>query len=124
MIVIAVISILTAIAYPVYTQHMTKARRSEAQIALLNLAASMERYAAIKNGSYEGATLSELGVAATTAHGFYTLAIAQTSASGYELQAIPNAVQAHNDILCKTLMIDQRGRKQQMGLGTMQECWG
>ncbi len=44
MIVVAIIAIIAAVAYPAYTQHIIKARRSDAEGALLNFANAMERY--------------------------------------------------------------------------------
>jgi type IV pilus assembly protein PilE len=43
MIALAVLSILTAIAYPSYQESMTKSRRADAKSALLELSVSMER---------------------------------------------------------------------------------
>lgn len=44
MIVVVIIGILAAIAYPSYTRWITETRRSDAQNALLDLAARQERY--------------------------------------------------------------------------------
>ncbi|MGO1503151.1 MAG: type IV pilin protein [Marinobacter sp.] len=54
MIVVAIIGIIAAIAYPSYTQYVERARRSDAQGALMGLAAAMERHRTT-NGSYMGA---------------------------------------------------------------------
>jgi type IV pilus assembly protein PilE len=44
MIVVAVIAILAAIAFPSYTEHVRKSRRVEAKNALLDLASRQERF--------------------------------------------------------------------------------
>lgn len=44
MIVVVIIGILAAIAYPSYSQWVTETRRSDAQAALMDLAAKLERY--------------------------------------------------------------------------------
>ena len=44
MVAVMIIGILAAIAYPSYTQWVTETRRSDAQGALMNLAAMQERY--------------------------------------------------------------------------------
>ena len=56
MIVVVIISILAAIAYPAYQSQLQQSRRIDAQTALLELAQYMERYYTT-NGSYTGATL-------------------------------------------------------------------
>lgn len=54
MIAVAIVGILAAIAYPSYVEHIRKSRRAEAQVALMSLAAALERHYTVK-GSYEGA---------------------------------------------------------------------
>src|SRR5690606_38472416 len=51
MIVVAIIGILAAIAYPSYQDHVRKSRRADAQTALLELAQFMERHYTT-NGRY------------------------------------------------------------------------
>ena len=51
MIAVAVVGILAAIAYPSYQEHVRKARRADAQTALLELAQFMERHYTA-NGRY------------------------------------------------------------------------
>ncbi|MEY6434224.1 type IV pilin protein [Thioalkalicoccus limnaeus] len=49
MIVVAIVGILAAIAYPSYQDHIRKARRADAQAALLELAQFMERHYTLNN---------------------------------------------------------------------------
>lgn len=51
MIVVVIVAILAAIAYPAYTNAITKARRSDGVDALLNIQALQEKYRA-NNPSY------------------------------------------------------------------------
>jgi type IV pilus assembly protein PilE len=44
MIVVAIVAILTAIAYPSYTEHVRKSRRADAQSVMLEAAQFMERF--------------------------------------------------------------------------------
>lgn len=57
MVVMAILGILATFALPAYNDHVTKARRRDAQGALMGLANAMERYFTV-NSSYSGATLA------------------------------------------------------------------
>ena len=59
MIVVVVIGILTAIAYPSYRQYAAKAKRNEAKSALLQIATLQERFY-LQNGEYT-ADMTKLG---------------------------------------------------------------
>lgn len=58
MIVVAIIGILAAIAYPSYQEYVIRARRADAQGALEGLAAAMERHYT-QNGTYSGASADD-----------------------------------------------------------------
>ena len=49
MVSVAVIGILSAIAYPSYLQHVRKSRRADAKSGLMDLAARQERYFSVNN---------------------------------------------------------------------------
>ena len=61
MIVVAVIGILAAIAYPAYTDSVLKGRRAQARTALLELMQQQERYMTQRN-AYLDFTTSNTGV--------------------------------------------------------------
>ena len=106
MIVVAIIGILAAIAYPSYQSSVEKARRSDAQGALLGLANAMERHFTANN-SYLGAGSPNTGspsiypneVPMDGSTKFYDLTIAAATASTYTLRATPKNGQAGNGIL-------------------------
>lgn len=79
MIAVAVMAILVTIAYPSYTQYVLKTRRTEALDALYSLQIAQEKWRAT-NPSY--GTLANLGIAATTPSGRYTLAVTLPAAPG------------------------------------------
>ncbi|RMF13161.1 MAG: prepilin-type N-terminal cleavage/methylation domain-containing protein, partial [Gammaproteobacteria bacterium] len=54
MIVVAIVGILAAIAYPAYTENIASSRRADAQAALIGFAGALERYYAANN-KYTGA---------------------------------------------------------------------
>ncbi len=90
MIVVAVIGILAAIAYPSYQDYVHKAKRAEAHAALLNIQLAQEKWRASHTSFTTALTTAHpngLGLAATTAEGDYSLAITAASAVGYTLTA-------------------------------------
>jgi type IV pilus assembly protein PilE len=49
MVTVAIVAILSAIAYPAYTEYILKSRRTDAKNALLDLAARQERFYSLNN---------------------------------------------------------------------------
>ena len=54
MITVAIIGILSSVGYPSYMSHIQKAKRSEAQAALVSMATAMEQWRVENNNSYCG----------------------------------------------------------------------
>ncbi len=101
MIVIAIIGILGAIAYPSYQESVRTSRRSDAMAALLEESQRAERYYSI-NGTYVGWAVA----GSTSEEGFYTIATSATpTASAFALTATPTGVQ--NGDSCGTFSINQ-----------------
>jgi len=110
MIVIAVVGILAAIAYPSYQESLKKGRRSDAQGVLMGLAGAMERHYT-NNNSYIGAgtdgadfatgdptiyaTESPLDGSAK----YYDLDITVATANTYTLQATAKNAQVGDGVL-------------------------
>lgn len=122
LITLSIVAILTAIAYPSYQHHMTKVHRTEAQVALVDLAARMERYYIENNYSYAHATITKLDTNKQISSKFYELSIEATD-NTYLLSATPLNKQAKNDTQCGTLTLDQLGRKDKTGQANLKECW-
>ncbi|OOZ34951.1 type IV pilin protein [Solemya velesiana gill symbiont] len=110
MIVLAVISILVAVGYPLYTDYVYKARRADAKAVLLESAQFMERYYT-ENMSYSGAALPTALQTAPRSYdasrAFYTVSVNSASATAFTLTATPTAKQTADD--CGTMTIDQTG---------------
>lgn len=108
MIVVAIIGIIASIAYPSYTQYVERARRSDAQGALMGLAAAMERHRTV-NGTYAGAGAGGADTGAPSIYSaeapvdgnpkFYDLTIEAANATSFQLQATPKNGQAGDGIL-------------------------
>jgi type IV pilus assembly protein PilE len=75
MIVVVIIGILAAIAFPSYQDYVRKSRRSDASIAINRVIQAQERWRA-NNVNY--GTLTNLGLSTTSDNGYYSIAV-----SGY-----------------------------------------
>ena len=103
MIVIAIIGILAAIAYPSYQNYKVRAHRVEAQSELMSIAHSMSLYKN-SNGNYTAATISQVyGSVVTPKQGtaLYDLSLDVTR-STWLLIAKPKSgtTQADNGWIC------------------------
>ncbi|WP_218814057.1 type IV pilin protein [Rickettsiella endosymbiont of Dermanyssus gallinae] len=116
LITLSIIGILASIAYPIYTHAITKTRRTEAKIALINLANQMEIYYLENNNSYADASLSKLGVNEKTDKNFYHLSLSSTNNS-YKLVATAT----FTDPEWRRLLLNELGEK--TNLGNSQLCW-
>ena len=119
MIVVVIIAILSAIAYPAYTRYVYKSRRADAYAALNQDQAIMERcYAQYFSYTPNPAcpALSSL-----SPQNFYRIATSNLTATTYTLTATPQGAQA-GDTQCTSLSLDQAGNKTSTGPGS--NCWG
>lgn len=108
MIVVAIVGILAAIAYPSYRDQVIKSRRSDAHSVLLDVAARQERFY-FDNGSYANAlsALSYSADAIDTPEGYYSVSITASSATSYTITAAAQGDQASDG----DLTLDNLGNK-------------
>ena len=112
MIVVVIIGILTAIAYPNYREYVTRAKRTEAKAALLQIATQQERFY-LQNNSYTQ-DLLVLGFATTpnftTDSESYVINVGAADANNFTATA---TFQLGGDEAgkCLTFQIDGRGAK-------------
>lgn len=88
---IAIAAILSLVAYPAYSHAVQRARRCDAQAALLKLQMAEERHRA--NHTRYG-SLAEVGVASRTTDGHYTLTMPSYDETGYEVVATAGGAQS------------------------------
>jgi type IV pilus assembly protein PilE len=122
LITLTIISILTALLIPIYTNYFVQTKRIEAAMLLSQLALAIEKYY-IENNTYREATLSLLHFPEVIIDGNYRLSIRQATNYDYLLAAKPLGKQATRDNRCKTLLLSSTGKKMVTGKGTIQECW-
>lgn len=111
LIVIAIIGIISAVAYPSYQESVKSSRRADAQAALLGFSQAMERHF-IGEGTYMGAAIGDTDSGAPTIYSttspvdsptsFYNLKIVSSAVLTYTLAAEPVGVQAGDGVLILT----------------------
>lgn len=91
LIVIMIISVLAAFAYPSYQDYVENARRTEMQGDIMMLASSLETYRS-QNLSYGGAELSSLAPSLDT-NDYFVVSLNQdplpSGAQSFEITAVP-----------------------------------
>ena len=119
MLVIVIISVLAAIAYPNYSEFTARAKRTEAKAILLEIASNQERF--YLNANRFG-TLTELGYAdpLVTDSQSYTVSIPLNDASNFVVTAAYNRRGSEFD-RCSSFTIDGRGNK--TSAGSIANCW-
>lgn len=105
-IVMGIVCILAIIAIWMYRGNVTKSRRADAMNTLMSISLAEERYRA-SNTQY-GSLAQVWGGVTTTHGGFYTIAISNTSATGYTITATAQGTQAtdtENATACNSLQL-------------------
>jgi len=123
MAVVAIISILAAIAYPMYTKQVIRGKRSEGRAALTDAAARLERFYS-DNSKYATADNTfPPGISTTSENGHYTLSIATTG--NYQTYTLTATPATFTDPDCGNLTLDQAGTRGRSGSGaSVRDCWG
>ncbi|MEW6352829.1 MAG: type IV pilin protein [Pseudomonadota bacterium] len=127
MIVVAIIGILAAIAYPSYQDSVRKGRRAEAITALYQMQLAQEKWRATHT-SYT-TTLSDLGFSTanipSSGTTYYQIAVTAASSTGFTATATAQSAGGQNQdkagsVSCTPLTITQNGPD----LTTQAACWG
>lgn len=122
MIVVAIIGILAAIAYPSYLEYVKKSNRAEATVVLMESAQALERFYSV-NGSYldSGSVAPVFPTnSPTTGTANYTVAAAGARNS-FTLTATPTGSMSGDD--CGNLSITHSGVKGASGSKGVADCW-
>ena len=133
MIVVAIVSMIAAFAYPSYMQYVVNTKRTAATSALLQIADRQQQFF-MDNKSYSN-DLTALGfaanplvvndngrsVAAGDADAVYSISLSNVAATTYTITAAPLNGQLSRDTECGSLALDQAGARGNSGGGD--DCW-
>lgn len=113
MIVVAVIGILAAIAYPSYQSSVVKGRRAAAAACMMDGAQRMQRWYTT-NLTYVGAPAPQCEPQLAA---FYSVVnnVPAATATTYVMTAQPLGAQSTHDTRCGTLTVNQAGVKTKSG---------
>ncbi|WP_347483899.1 type IV pilin protein [Vandammella animalimorsus] len=123
MIVVAVVAILSAIAYPSYQEYVRRGHRAEARAGLLHAAQWLEQ-AATAQGTYPLTAQFPAGLQ-TVPNGRYAIALASPDGVSFTLTATPQAGQVGDR--CGAYTLTNTGLRGANGSTTgniVTECWG
>lgn len=132
MVVVAIISVIAAIAMPSYTNYITRANRSAAKAVMVRITDRQEQFF-LDNKQY-APNLQALGydelamgvddngnvVPMADPDRIYIVAVGITL-NGYVVGGIPQLAQVQRDANCGVLIIDQAGNRSNSGPGD--NCW-
>ena len=122
MIVVVVVGILAAVAYPSYQEYLRKTRRVDAKIALMSAAQTLERYYT-ENMSYADA---DNVLASASDDGYYSLSFASGSptANAFTIKAAPVNAGPQNGDKCGTFTLNNLGQKSvENATLSASQCW-
>ena len=130
LVVLALVGVLAALAYPSYRGYLVRAYRMEAIEALLTVAAAQERFH-LRYGRYAGGFEPEvipgLALAPVTAGGRYALRLEEDPPGGFAALASPRAGSGQErDARCSQFALDGAGRRwaaDSAGRDSTIDCW-
>lgn len=130
MIAMAIAGTLASIAYPSYVKYIQKAKRAQAEAALMSMASAMEQWRVENNNNYLGAkdaTTGKILIFANTVPTdggikTYTLSIPALTQTSYTLMATPEGTQLNDE--CGSLTLDSTGEKAALKDNVViMDCW-
>jgi type IV pilus assembly protein PilE len=129
MITVAILGILSAVAYPSYVNHLIRGKRSAAESFMMTVANRQEQvmlnsrsYFSITSGTtaeWSAVNMTVPGEVSTN----YTITVSPVAGPppGYTITAVPTSVQ--NDTKCGTLTLSNTGAKTSSGTDSTTNCW-
>lgn len=136
LIAVAIVGILSAIAFPSYSKSIVKTKRRAAQVCLASFATHMERFyttnlrydqtvagVAMNTTALRALNLECASARNTGADYTYGFGTNSPTASTYSLVATPTGRQATKDSGCGSLSVDQTAARDVTGSDGVGKCW-
>lgn len=130
MIVVAIVGIIAAIAYPSYMEFVLKGGRSVAKAELTDAAQIMQRCYTVSNSYKPGAGIcagvEKLAASYDTPDGLYSISLTTQEANSYTLGAAPVAGKRQaKDAKCTSFSLTNTGLKTATGSAPNPniDCW-
>jgi len=123
MIVVAIVGILSTIAYPSYQEYGRRAKRAEARAHLLDGAARMERFYSDNNQYTSTLGTTGANIATTSESEHYGITVDGVAGTNQTYRLIATPV-GFSDVKCNVLRLQQDGTRQTTGTGSVADCWG
>jgi len=123
MIVVAVLTIISTIAFPSYQNYALRGKRAEAKTAVLGAAQALERY--FTNNNAYTTNLAAAGYknisGDTPATSYYTLQVTVPDSTSFIIRAVPNNFQ---DPACGIFTYNQAGQRGvENATDPVSKCW-
>lgn len=133
MVVVAIVAIISAFAYPSYQRYVIKAKRTVAQNALLQVADRQQQF--FMDNKRFAADMTNLGFAAdpwvvsdegsstvgSDSEAVYSISLSNVTATTWTATAAPLHGQLSRDTYCGSLSVTQAAAKGKTGASD--ECW-
>jgi type IV pilus assembly protein PilE len=128
MIGVLIVSILTAVALPTWSEYVARTRRHDARTALMQASQWMERFRAENRGVYTGAALPPGHAVSPVGGGtpVYDIALADVTAATFTLAATARAGGPMASDPCAALTLAHDGLRTAAGVGSgpvFDRCW-
>ena len=105
MIAVAVVGVLSSVAYPSFEAPIQRTRRVDALVSMMEIQAAQER---LRSRATRYGSLAEIGAPSVSASRHYTLQMTAFNAEGYEVLATATGAQAR-DTGCRHMRLTASG---------------